>query len=90
MKQTIVNDAAKEANKKKGKCRCTRTNHKKKKKKQLYNAGGEGNISPLKCSLQKLNCLVSGLSGLSLLYSFSDIDGQRDSFSLLINVSWLQ
>ena len=46
MRQTIVNDAAKEANKKKGKCRCTRTNHKKKKKKQLYNAGGEGNIYP--------------------------------------------
>ena len=49
MRQTIVNDAAKEAaNKKKGKCRCTRTNHKKKKKKQLYNAGGEGNISTSK------------------------------------------
>ena len=43
LRQTIVNDAAKEAaSRKKGKCRCTKTNHKKKKKKQLYNAGGEG------------------------------------------------
>ncbi len=42
MRQTIVNEEMKDAQKKKTKCRCTRTNHKKKKKKQLYNAGGEG------------------------------------------------
>lgn len=41
MRQTIVNEASKDANRKKTKCRCTKTNHKKKKKK-LYNAGGEG------------------------------------------------
>ena len=82
MRQTIVNDAAKEANKKKGKCRCTRTNHKKKKKKQLYNAGGEGNISPLKSRnvRWKQNFLVSGLSILSLLNSFTDIDGHTRFF----------